>query len=184
MRRGLSIVVFLLPAAACARGGTVRLAAVGAQPGPPVTVAASAPTPVRDDASRSSPDAPCSHCINASMTDDERSAIERRIAELKQKGGHCSSYAAIIERSYRDGKIVLRPYMWRVGSQLASGEARPDGAMFLAREIDPLNRGRRPFDEVVRTIEHEAAHIAFELDSPLDRAPGDRADRYVQACRA
>jgi hypothetical protein len=118
------------------------------------------------------------------MTDDERLAIERRIAELKQKGGHCSSYAAIIERSYRDGKIVLRPYMWRVGSQLASGEARPDGAMFLAREIDPLNRGRRPFDEVVRTIEHEAAHIAFQLDSPLDRAPGDRADHYVQACRA
>ena len=74
--------------------------------------------------------------------------------------------------------------MWRVGAQLASGEARPDGAIYLAREIDSLNVGRRSFDELVWTMEHEAAHIALKLDAPFDRAPGDRADAVVRECRA
>ncbi|MBK8058493.1 MAG: hypothetical protein IPK33_11695 [Gemmatimonadetes bacterium] len=44
--------------------------------------------------------------------------------------------------------------------------------------------GRRTFDDLVWSMEHEAAHLAFNLDSPLDRGPGDRADAVVRACHA
>ena len=128
-------------------------------------------------------DASCDGCAVRPFTADESAAIERRIEELKAKGGACAAYGVVLERSYRAGRIAMRPYMWRVGAQLASGEGHPDGAIFLAREIDSLNVGRRPFDELLWTMEHEAAHIAFNLDSPLDRAPGDRADAVVKGCR-
>jgi hypothetical protein len=52
--------------------------------------------------------------------------------------------------------------------------------MILAREIDALNVGVRTVDDVVRTMEHEAAHIAFRVDNDL---ASDRADSYVRACR-
>lgn len=130
------------------------------------------------------PVTPCEGCTSSALTPAEIATIEKRIAELRERGEPCSTYAEVMERSVRGGQISMRPYMWRVGAQLASGQARPDGAMIFAREIDSLNVGRRPFDEIVWTIEHEAAHIAFSLDSPLDRAPGDRADAYVKACRA
>lgn len=142
------------------------------------------------DAVRTSgPSAPvgnsCDGCNDASVLNPaELATLERRIGELRQRGEPCSTYAEVMERSVRSGQISMRLYMWRVGAQLASGQARPDGAMIFAREIDSLNVGLRPFDEIVWTIEHEAAHIAFHLDSPLDRAPGDRADAYVRACRA
>lgn len=126
----------------------------------------------------------CDGCTPSALTPTEIAVLERRIAELRERGEPCATYAQVMERSVRDGQISMRPYMWRVGAQLASGQASPDGAMIFAREIDSLNIGRRPFDEVVWTIEHEAAHIAFNLDSPLDRAPGDRADAYVKACRS
>lgn len=107
-------------------------------------------------------------------------AIEKRLAELKARGGYCSSYAAALESSYRSGQITLRPFMWRVGSQLASGEARPNGEMILAREIDALNVGVRTVDDVLWTMEHEAAHIAFKIENtPIE----DRADEYVRACK-
>ena len=126
----------------------------------------------------------CEGCGASAFAPEETQALERRIADLKSKGGVCSSYAAVLERSYRSGQITVIPYMWRVGTQLTSGSARPDGSMILAREIDPLNVGVRSFDDVVWTMEHEAAHIAFNLDSPLDRVPGDRADQLVRLCRS
>ncbi len=126
----------------------------------------------------------CDGCDNSALKPSEIATLEKRIAELRERGEPCSTYADVMERSVRSGQISMRPYMWRVGAQLASGEARPDGAMIFAREIDSLNVGMRPFDKIVWTIEHEAAHIAFSLDSPLDRAPGDRADAYVKACRS
>lgn len=76
------------------------------------------------------------------------------------------------ERRYRNGRITIGSDVWRVGEQLISGEAHPDGATFLARETDPRNVGVRSFDEVVWTMEHEAVHIALELDAPFHRAPG------------
>ena len=54
-------------------------------------------------------------------------AAQARIADLKQRGGTCSQYGAVLERSYRDGRIVIRPFMWRVGSHLVSGGPRPTG---------------------------------------------------------
>ena len=128
--------------------------------------------------------APCASCAPTSLSPEEEALLWRRIAELKAKGGMCATYAGVLERSYRAGQISVRPYMWRVGAQLTSGEGRPDGVIFLAREIDSLNVGRRTFDERLWTLEHEAAHIAFNLDAPFDRAPGDRADAVVKSCRS
>ena len=109
-------------------------------------------------------------------------AVETRIADLKARGGDCSRYATVLESSYRSGQITLRPYMWRVGSHLASGEAKPNGDMMLAREIDSLNVGVRTVDDVLWTMEHEAAHIAFELASGNDSSE-EKANQTVRACK-
>lgn len=109
-------------------------------------------------------------------------AIESRLAELEQRGGACSVYASVIERSYRQGRIVLRPFMWREEGRLVSGQATPDGDMVLARDIDPLNVGLRTVDDVLWSVEHEAAHIAFRIPNE-EWAGQDRADRYVRECR-
>lgn len=109
-------------------------------------------------------------------------AIVSRLAELEERGGVCSVYASVIERSYRQGRIMVRPFMWRVEGRLVSGQATPDGDMVLARDIDALNVGLRTVDDVLRSVEHEAAHIAFRI--PNDEWAGqDRADRYVRECR-
>jgi hypothetical protein len=110
-------------------------------------------------------------------------AVEARIASLKARGGDCSRYGAVLESSYRSGRIMLRPYMWRTGSHLTSGEAKPNGDMMLAREIDSLNVGVRTVDDVIRTMEHEAAHIAFDLASG-DESSEEKANQTVRACKA
>lgn len=109
-------------------------------------------------------------------------AIESRLAELEQRGGACSVYASVMEQSYRQGRIVIRPFMWRVDGRLVSGQATPDGHMVLARDIDPLNVGLRTVDDVLWTVEHEAAHIAFRIPND-DWAGVDRANRYVRKCQ-
>jgi hypothetical protein len=126
---------------------------------------------------------PCVGCLATSLTPDVVLAIEKRLAELKQRGGDCASYAAVLESSYRSGQITIRPYMWRVGPYLASGEARPSGEMILARDIDSLNVGVRTLDDLLHSMEHEAAHIAFHLTSG-GSVPEKRANDYVEACRA
>ena len=110
-------------------------------------------------------------------------AIETRLADLGVRGGVCSQYGAVLERSYRSGRITIRPFMWRVGAQLTSGEAKPNGEMTLAREIDPLNVGVRTVDDVIRSMEHEAVHIALDLRDGLEGGEDD-ANRYVRACRS
>jgi hypothetical protein len=55
--------------------------------------------------------------------------------------------------------------------------------MMLAREIDSLNVGRRTVDDVVWTMEHEAAHIAFDLPSGNETSE-DKANQTVRACKA
>lgn len=109
-------------------------------------------------------------------------AIESRVAELSRRGGACAVYASVMERSYREGRILLRPFMWRVEGRLVSGQATADGNMVLARDIDPLNVGLRTVDEVLWSAEHESAHIAFRIAN--DEVAGqDPADRYVRECR-
>ena len=122
----------------------------------------------------------CDSCATLPVDAEIVRAVEKRVAELKARGGHCSSYAAVLESSLKGGQITIRPFMWRVGSQLASGEAKPNGEMILAREIDSLNVGLRTLDDLLRSMEHEAAHIAFRVNNSFT---GDHADDYVRACR-
>ena len=117
------------------------------------------------------------------MSADVTHAVEIRIGALKARGGDCSRYGTVIENSYRTGRITLRPYMWRVGRHLASGEAKPNGDMMLAREIDSLNVGIRTVDDVVFSMEHEAVHIAFDLASG-NESTEERANQIVRACQA
>lgn len=125
---------------------------------------------------------PCASCSSLAVDPLMTQAIERRVADLKARGGFCSAYGAVLESSFRNGKITMRPYMWRVGPHLASGEAKPNGDMVLAREIDSLNVGVRTLDDLLWTMEHESAHIAFEIGTQAGLAE-DRANDYVRACR-
>ena len=97
------------------------------------------------------------------MPTDVTRAIEYRIADLQTRGGDCSRYGTVLERSYRSGRITIRPYMWRVGQHLASGEAKPNGEMMLARvnrERDALHDGRLPVAEV-DVVDGEEGHSVF-----------------------
>ena len=125
----------------------------------------------------------CAECGAIPIPGEIERAVEARIADLKARGGDCSRYATVLESSYRSGQITLRPYMWRTGSHLTSGEAKPNGEMMLAREIDSLNVGVRTVDDVVWTMEHEAAHIAFDLASG-NEANEQKTDQTVRACKS
>jgi hypothetical protein len=126
---------------------------------------------------------PPAHEEGASLPGDVAQAIESRLESLEQRGGACAVYAAVLEKSYREGRITLRPFMWRVEGRLVSGQAMPNGDMVLARDIDPLNVGVRTVDDVLWSVEHESAHIAFRIANG-DWAGQDPADRYVRECRA
>ena len=54
-------------------------------------------------------DATCSECGAVPMATDVAHAIETRLEALKSRGGDCSRYAAVLEQSYRGGRITLRP---------------------------------------------------------------------------
>ena len=122
------------------------------------------------------------NCTTMAMPSDVTHAIEYRIADLESRGGDCSRYGKVLETSFRTGRITIRPFMWRVGQHLASGEAKPNGDMMLAREIDSLNVGVRTVDDVMWSIEHEAVHIAFALPSGFE-ASEEKANATVRACR-
>ena len=138
-------------------------------------VRGSVEAPLRDEST-------CDDCDAVPMPAELTRAIETRIADLRWRGGVCAQYGAVLEQSYRGGRITIRPFMWRVGTHLASGEAKPNGEMTLALEIDPLNVGVRTVDDVVRSMEHEAAHITFDLREGLEDGE-DEANRHVRACR-
>jgi len=111
-----------------------------------------------------------------------RAALETRIVVLKGLGGACSEYGKVLETSLAAGRIGVRPYMWRVGSQLASAQARPDGDILVAREIDSLNVGVRKVADVIRSVEHEAAHIAFAIPSG-EQSNEASVNSHVGECR-
>jgi hypothetical protein len=72
--------------------------------------------------------------------------------------------------------------MWRVGANLASGSAHPTGELAVAMDIDSLNVGVRSLDDVIRSMEHEAAHVAFVLPS-RDPISESVVDQHVTGCR-
>ena len=125
----------------------------------------------------------CTDCGAIPIPSEITHAVEGRIANLKARGGDCSRYGAVLESSYRSGQIRLRPYMWRTGTHLTSGEASPNGDMLLAREIDSLNVGVRTVDDVIWTMEHEAAHITFDLASG-NEASEEKVNQTVRACQS
>jgi len=135
-----------------------------------------------NEASTPRSELPCTDCEAIPMPTDVTHAVETRIAALKALGGDCSRYGAVLESSYRSGQIVIRPFMWRVGAYLASGEAKPNGDMTLAREIDSLNVGVRTVDDVVSSMEHEAVHITFDIASGIDASEA-KANQIVRACK-
>jgi hypothetical protein len=162
-------------AAACASATGTSASASAANPSPNLR----AENANGDSVGRT--DATCTDCAAATLPADITRAVESRIADLKARGGDCSRYAAVLETSYRSGQITLRPFMWRVGAHLASGEAKPNGDMTLAREIDSLNVGVRTMDDLMRTMEHEAVHIAFNISSG-DELNEARVNAFVREC--
>jgi hypothetical protein len=125
--------------------------------------------------------AACEHCIVHQLAPELTLAIEQRIADLVSRGQSCSVYGQVLERSYRERRISIRPYMWREGTRLVSGEATVEGDMQLAREIDSLNVGVRTLDDLLRTMEHEAVHIAFRIPS-RDESTEARVNDFVREC--
>jgi predicted unusual protein kinase regulating ubiquinone biosynthesis (AarF/ABC1/UbiB family) len=157
------------------------LGSLGCASGPRGVVLSPPPAPVH--VRPMAMDAGCDGCAPVAMRPEVARAIEGRITELKTRGGNCQVYGEALERTYVAGKIVLRPYMWRVAGNLASGTAHgPEGDMTLAVDIDSLNVGVRTLDDMLRSVEHEAAHLAFQ-DLRRDEVGEAEVDRRVRACR-
>jgi hypothetical protein len=173
--RALLPLAALLTACATAGGPTSSMGTVS---GSAVNDAASSGQTNRD-AVRG--ETTCTDCGVIPIPADVTHLVESRISVLKARGGECSRYGSVLEQSYRSGRITLRPYMWRVGRNLASGEAKPNGDMTLALEIDSLNVGIRTADDVVFSMEHEAVHIRQRSrrgtsEPDRTRLPGFRAN--------
>jgi hypothetical protein len=127
--------------------------------------------------------APCGECASRAHDEEVLHAVSVRIADLKTRGGACQRYGEVLEGSLAANRIVVRPFMWRVGPSLASAQARSTGEIDVARDIDVLNIGRRSLDDVVQSVEHEAAHIAFAIPSGTVWNEG-LVDERVAECRA
>lgn len=110
-------------------------------------------------------------------------AVGARVADLKARGGECEEYGALLERALASGQITLRPFMWRVEGNLASAQGESTGEMTIARDIDSLNVGVRTLEDVLRSAEHEAAHIALRIPSG-DAIREARVDASVRTCRS
>ena len=172
MHRALNVALLVLWVGACA-------------PARPITPSPLDVRPELSDGQTNSDSgaaAECLHCAPGALDEALLVRSSERVAELKGRGGDCAAYGSVLESSVLGGRVSVRPYMWRVGSRLVSGEARPDGAIVVARDIDPLNVGLRTVDDVVWTLEHEAAHIAFRITNGAD-AVDDLANARVRSCR-
>jgi hypothetical protein len=110
-------------------------------------------------------------------------AVEARVADLKARGGECKEYGSALESALASGRITLRPFMWRVDGNLASAQGESSGEMTIARDIDSLNVGVRKWDDVLRSAEHEAAHIALRIPSG-DAIHEARVDASVRSCHS
>ncbi|MDP1889299.1 MAG: hypothetical protein Q8K55_00290 [Gemmatimonadaceae bacterium] len=142
--------------AACARGRVALASAPAGGEGADVAahgVRVAAPTVA------------CADCGVDALGGEVIRAVAVRVADLKARGGACQAYGAVLEGSLASKRIVVRPFMWRVGGSLASAQASSTGEIDVARDVDALNVGRRSLDEVVHSVEHEAVHIAFAIPS-------------------
>ncbi|MFA6165319.1 MAG: hypothetical protein WC700_01795 [Gemmatimonadaceae bacterium] len=139
---------------ACARGRVVVA---------PVTNVGADVAAHRDRAT--APTVACTGCGVDVLGNEVIRAVAVRVADLKARGGACQAYGAVLEGSLASKRIVVRPFMWRVGGSLASAQALSSGEIDVARDVDALNIGRRSLDEVVHSVEHEAVHIAFAIPS-------------------
>ena len=137
---------------------------------------------VSNDGTSARSELPCTECDVIPMPSEITRAVEARLVALRRRGGECSRYGTVLESSYRSGRITIRQFMWRVGAHLASGVAKPNGEMTLAREIDSLNVGVRTVDDVLWSMEHEAVHITFDLPSG-DEVVEEKANQIVRACK-
>ena len=173
-----SVALLVLALGSAGMSGCVRAGRAAAVAAPLVEVA-----PAPAETGPRAIDARCDRCGPVPMRPDLARAIEGRIAALKARGGGCSTYGDVLERSYANGQITLRPFMWRVGANLAAGAATAGGDLATAVEIDSLNVGRRSLDDVLKSIEHEAAHVAFQIPS-RDYAAEAAVDRQINECRA
>ncbi|HXD23203.1 MAG TPA: hypothetical protein VN613_07575, partial [Gemmatimonadaceae bacterium] len=125
-------------------------------PAAPVPVPAAVPDAAADSAHGPSPatgSSPmsavaCEGCASLPMAPELAAALRARVAKLKSRGGDCATYGAVLEDALVSGRIVIRPYMWRVRGNLASAEGESSGEMTLARDIDSLNVGVRTLDDV------------------------------------
>jgi len=129
-----------------------------------------APTPAAGGAAEAGANtdassASCPGCDGQRSGDEVLHAVALRVADLLGRGGSCQAYGAVLEGSLAARRIVVRPYMWRVGASLASAQALQSGEIDVAREVDALNVGVRSLDDVVHSVEHEAVHIAFAIPS-------------------
>jgi hypothetical protein len=127
-------------------------------------------------------DDPCRHCASNPLG-EIAAAIEARVADLKARGGECEEYGSLLESALASGRITLRPYMWRVDGNLASAQGESSGEMTIARDIDSLNVGVRKVEDILKSAEHEAVHIALRIPSG-DPAREARVDERVRSCRA
>ncbi len=169
-KRAMLVLAFC--SAACARH---RAADVAAHPVPP-------PAPLPSPAAASAAH-PAITTEAQTIAPELASAIGARVADLKARGGVCEEYGEVLESALATGRITLRPYMWRVDGNLASAQGESTGEMTIARDIDSLNVGVRRLDDVLRSAEHEAAHIALRIASgdPVREA---RVDERVNGCRS
>jgi len=110
-------------------------------------------------------------------------AIESLVTDLKARGGDCEEFGAVLENALATGHIRIRPYMWRVEGNLASAQGESSGELTIARDIDALNVGVRRLDDVLRSAEHEAAHIALRIPSG-DASREAKVDERVNSCRS
>jgi len=125
----------------------------------------------------------CAECAAIPFGAEVMNALALRVADLKARGGDCMTYGRVLEGSLATGRIVLRPFMWRIGRRLASAQAMSTGEIDVAREVDSLNVGVRRLDDVVHSVEHEAAHIAFSIPSGHEWNEA-LVDERVGQCRA
>lgn len=139
-------------------------------------------TSVRPAALSAIPAPFCLGCEAAPESDEVVRALARRVADLKARGGTCGEFASVLEGSLAARRIVVRPFMWRVGSNLASAQALSSGEIDVARDVDPLNVGVWSLDDVLHSMEHEAAHIALAIPSGAE-ATERLVNQRVAECR-
>ncbi len=143
---------------------------------------ASVPAPAPVSVIANTPGASCARCATVPIDSQFVAAIGARIAELKSRGGDCEAYADVLDHALSNGLITIRPFMWRVGSNLASAQGDSNGELTLARDIDSLNVGVRALDDVLLSAEHEAVHIASRI--PSGTSLGEMlVDERVRACQ-